>query len=562
MKRWAGWLLTLALLLAGCSAADPAVPDAPEQSQSQEPAPPEETAEPDAPEESDAPALAPTGEATAGGFVVQTDYDNYTPHDWDEPVYTRLHEEPIEDLVPGEYGMLYPFEGSLLYYDWDTGSAPYAMYGLFDETGRIVADPTYTSVEQLTYYDNTGEFVRLPMWQLGRTEYAETVTYEDEYGSYEYIDGSRLYAVASFDGSFVSACRYRGVNAMDGAVLLTTDQEANDFELYSLDGTLLLTDEDLPFAGRMEPYACLSMTAGDGLFVVSLPEGWYYMDETGALVLGPYAAAERFRNDRAIVSADGTHYGLIDRAGNWIIGPGAAQLREAENGQFILNDRPSQTVRVVDRDSREVFHATADMIEANGVCYTCRMYDGGSTVYDVDGTVLLTDEEGTWSNVWGTSLFCDYAQYVQEQHGLRVLDVLTGKQAEFETGTLNPLYLDVMTGDRSGLPYYQIDCYDEADMSRTRLLLINQSLEVVRDLGQRYAAALRDMVTGEEYLVVTDYDSAELYNASLELLGTFPYDSLQVHGGKILYRDDFSFNCVDFDGTVLFRYPLLTSQGD
>jgi hypothetical protein len=534
MKRWIVWMLAL-LLLAGCGAAE------------------QETTDPVIPE--------PERKPTAGGVIVQTDYTNYAPYEMPESVYTRMQEAPIENLESGDYGTLYPFQGSLLYVG---SNDSYAMYGFFDETGRIVADPTYTSVEQVSYYDRSSRYVYLPLLQMTRTEYAQEKTDENEWGSWSYIDGEQLFAVASLDGSFVTECCYNGVYGMEDSVILTRDAQKNDFEIYSVDGELLLTDDDLAFADRMEEYACYTMQRGDGMILVPLDDGLYYMNLDGELVLGPYAKAECFRNGRAIVAVDDTTVGLIDEAGNWILRLNCSDIYEfmaLDDGRYAWLDREHQMIYVYDRDGQEVFQTKGVSIVACSYGYCCSM-DGWDVFLDEQGKELSQPSGDGWTMCWGTPVVCRQGDNSDGINRLEVRNMDNGAEKTFlSASTFSPIYVDIMDGlTSSQLAYYKI--MDYTMESGSTAFLIDTSLNEVMDLGEGYTRALQDAVTGKEYLAVVDGALATVYDTSLNQIGVFPQTALEVRNDHILYRDDYGFHCVDLDGNVLFCYPLLLSQGD
>jgi hypothetical protein len=138
MKRMIGGLLAV-LMLTGCAVSIQQPTEqsrTPEKLEMQQPTQSEETDE----------AAQPADTPLPSGVTVRTDYSNYTPYTAPAEQFTRLSAERIDDLAPrDDYGTLYPFAGSLLYsYYAESGyeSLNGELYGLFDEQGRIVADPT------------------------------------------------------------------------------------------------------------------------------------------------------------------------------------------------------------------------------------------------------------------------------------------------------------------------------------------------------------------------------------------------------------------------------------
>ncbi len=351
MKRLTALIALLALLLCACGAPKMSAPADSSPEQAGLPAAPEIPETPDRPEQPDAPAepeisgsdpepalepLPPESGTTAGGVTVHTDYSHYTPYEAPQSVGGRLTEEWIPDLMPSDnYGMLYPFAGSLLYsnyyYGYGYAGLAGAMYGLFDESGRVVADPTYTEIEQLVCYDYssfTTTWTRLPMLRLARSGEVTRVEYDD----WSYLDGGNVYALATLDGSFVTDCVYGFVKGLKCGVLAMESYNEPSFTLYGLDGSVLLTERDLSFAERVREYGYGSMLYGDGLLTIGLDDGFYYMDLTGSLKLGPYQSAEPFSDGRAVVSLEEGRYGVIDTEGNFVLEPNYSLINVTSGG--------------------------------------------------------------------------------------------------------------------------------------------------------------------------------------------------------------------------------------
>ena len=222
MKKSISFLLCLAMILslAGCATVQPV--DG--QDSVNEQTGPQASADPaatDAPAEASAEApaetVAPEETQTDRTGEVITDYSAYAPGTGGiERLYTRLSEQTITELAPGNYGEIFPFAADDMMAYSDYGAYTYSLgnyCGFVTGDGMIVCDPVYTGISRLQYWDATNEEkIVLPLWTMESTTDVKTVTE----GEYSWLSGESVYAVAAQDGSFVTPMEFRSVSGYPG----------------------------------------------------------------------------------------------------------------------------------------------------------------------------------------------------------------------------------------------------------------------------------------------------------------------------------------------------------
>ncbi|MBP3413515.1 MAG: WG repeat-containing protein [Oscillospiraceae bacterium] len=330
MKRLFLLFLLLALLTA-CKAPAPAETTAPTDSSTTE-----STTEPTT-EPTTETTTAPT-ETQAVHFEVNADFSQYTEQAPVQAKYTRLTDDPLEDLQPLDTPTrIYPFPGKHLVHPG--GGRYYAedqfRYGIVDETGCILADPVYSSVS-LLMDQVSGK--RLPYWLLNKG-----------FPSTEDREAYDCYALASTDGTFVSDCIYSNITAYEGRIFAFYHNESEDrlsFDVYNTDLKLLLSSRNLPFADRLGGYS-YDYTYAEGLYTIVFeeriyaPEGYYtrefsyyFMDDFGNLVLGPYEQAHMFCDGKAAVKLE-DGYVFVDQNGS-VITPKYESTHRLSTGNIIV----------------------------------------------------------------------------------------------------------------------------------------------------------------------------------------------------------------------------------
>lgn len=563
-------LLAALCALSACTAAPqpspaPQPPEAPAQ-----PAEPETPDTPDIPEIPDTPEEPPaaqTPNVTAGGVTVATDYSAYTPYAAPAAIYTRLTDAPLPDLVPGDdYGWLCPFVGAPLYSNGEDGYAwvDGALYGLIDASGRIVADPTYTSVSRLTSYSASGQR-ELDFWLLGRAGEVQEVELE---GGWSYFDGGECYALAALDGSFVTPCCYGYVIGLGDWALCRTSWDSTEFTIYDASGRVVLTGRDVDFLDRAPEYGLSIFEGGCGRAVVELADGYYYMDQTGALVLGPYDTAQGFVYDRAAVGfADpgfgnyGCRYGVIDLDGRWILEPAWTGISTDNDAGILAMNSVEHVCALFDRDGTELFHTTGDHMNRASFGFEVYDWSSGTTRYiDPSGAPLAAPPGTNW---WPSGSAGYFAR--ETGTGLDVYDVRTGARQTLEGAScLWPLYRDAMTGEESGLGLYLAGF--ETD-GKSEVRLYDAQLREVAAMGNCSLCALRDSVTGEEYVLRTEQGTGRqtLLDAALRPVAEVysPYAAPRLVNGILLTTTQQATTARSLaTGKCVFSYPLTAAMDD
>ncbi|MGN1002921.1 MAG: WG repeat-containing protein [Oscillospiraceae bacterium] len=524
-KRLLPVLLALLLLLTACGGGADSGPA------SSDPTPaPEATPEP-APESTPAP--------TAGAsWQVQTDYSHYTPYEAPTAQYTRLREEWIGALEPSDgYGMLYPFLGTRLHSEsngriYEEG----ALYGLFDENGRIVVDPVYSEIRFLSYYDSyAGESVQVPMLLLGRGDSEKMV-----------------YAIASPDGSFVTDCCYGYVRTTAFGVLCAESFESEEFVLYGFDGRVLLTEKELKLGESKLLWGASSLSGGDSdLLLAELDSGCCYVNLNGRLVGGPYEYGDIFSGGYANVQ-ERSKWGVIDTSGNWVVPAAYRSVRRGHDGAFVAQ---GDGFTVFDPSGRELFR-----LPGNYLSVTDYGYNVDGTCYLKDGSLAAFSGQD-WLDSDGPILHRSTADGNLELMNWRSGQTLT-LEGEYY---VSAVWVNWVMGPVSSLEY--VYCYTLPGQEAVPCL-VSWDLERIfplensAELAMGGVSALCDEVTGEEYLVA--YDPAggrTIYTAELEELLTSS-QSVRVYNGRFLIIGDQCFTCTDLEGNVLFRYSLILPDGD
>lgn len=555
MKRMICILLLLALLLTGCTASD----STGNTCRAEDDAAADNTLHGETPAEDDLPVVETepdtepdTSGTTASGITVHTDYTYYTPHQSIQQVYTRLTEEFIPDLQPSdEYGMLYPYVGSLLYsvggngYSYQAGE----MYGFVDAAGRIVADATYTGVQMLSYYDyQTGASVRVPMLSFSRP--GESTLVEGD--GWSYINHQTLYGLSTLDGSFVLPCEYEYISALGCGVVVMENYLSDTFTLYDFEGNILLTEQDLALGSRREEYSYSSMQYNDGYFSIQLTDGRWILGSDGSLLHGPYYNINTYRGGLAAASPDGEHYGFVDYDGNWVIEPIYNAAYCAGDNRFLAFGNGSEII-VFDAQGAEQFRIRGDYCDITEYGYSTGFYRAsGKSYYDHDGE-LLWQNTGDWYDVG----YLGSVVSRSTDDGIELRNIVTGASATVPGSEYAGQFYSYEDYVPLDVPY--IFLYGGDGLTR---IVSTEDFSLVHTLGEdAWIKGERDPVTGQIYMVEAADNAYRLYDLEFTLLGTFSTD-ISIYNGLVRTTDDWSCSWQTLDGTILFRYPLVTSLAD
>ena len=573
MKRLAILFCVLALLLTACT-----LPTAPETTQAPTFPGTAQTAEAtelptqagaEAPTESPvteppAPGYSAGGAPTAGGVVVWTDPSVYRPYSGPEAKYTRLREGPLDHFEPSDdYGAVYPYAAARLFTSWEDGESweAGATYGLVDAAGRLLTDGIYSTVEPLTEYDYDSESSdSLPYWVVSTVERVETVTEGEDGELYTYIDGEASYGLISMDGSFMLPIEYRGISVLGDGFRCIREWDDVSFEVYDSSGRLLFTGADLV---RDSGFTGATVTdGGEGLYLIELydknwhTESWF-CDGQGRLVLGPFEEAEAFCEGLACVTLDRERYGYIDPTGAWILEPqytdygsfrNGRAIHSTEDGSTVIIDTAGKVLRSFDPKFwvyREACGFRADSGDDTALYYDLDgqlLFSGDSDLYCLDKDTFLGREDEAGSRIFrlnGPSLEVP-AELYSFSDGMCVLD---GKAAE---GYLVYGYSEddekrhdyFIPRDLSG--FYRID---------------NRGKPTPDTYRTNYTAT--DECTNETWCLCWNGEAWEAVNRAGEIrLIPLRVRSLTLRGDRIMAVTDRACVYVDWEGNLLFSYPL------
>ena len=503
-------------------------------------------AEPTAPTEPSPEVSAePTPEASPEALPEPSPESEEEEVEEDAPfVLTRLQEDWIDALAAADdYGAIYPYVGIVNYDEWGRAQN---LYGLFDETGRVICDSVYLSVERCSYYDG-GVERRVPMLMLGRTEGAAIA-----------------YTLASLDGSFVSPESYFVVQVFDFGVLCARNSESGEFVIYDFEGNVLMTQDDLKLGTLELNYSTDIYSGRDGYLLAWLSDGAgsesYLIDKKGNILCGGWYSADFVGENaiRAYLDGGGYSAGVVNFEGEWVV-PHRYNMVTAFGGGY-CGEKDGQSV-IYDKRGTELLRSNK-RVETFSFGYAL---DG--TLY-LDGGKTLPYGEG-----WGaasymapTPLICKW-----NDEGVELVNVLEDGKSLFVPcggdGYVDQLIMSFVMGPASSLEYLTVWGRNVDAPAK----LISWDLEKVYELDDAIRSmsafqSVLDGFSGEEYIAAYMEDEEgntlkTLYTADMELYaeaGTWD----TVWNGYLMKTDESSCTYRDKDGKILFCYPLGSLGGD
>lgn len=336
-----------------------------------------------------------SGSTTAGGFRVHTDEAAYRPGAGEKAKYTRLAPGPLEEFVPSpDYGAVYPYQAARFFRNgeaesWETGG----RWGLVDASGRILTDGIYCAIEPLTDVESAPDAVTrryLPYW---RTLRLYGVTVHEAGTELEWLEDDTRVGLVSMDGSFSLPNEYVSIQPLGDSFLCYRGWETPDFEVWGPDRQLRFTQKELLPENYEEGW---HLEYGEGLYLLMLygenwQEEYWFCDESGARVLGPYANAQPFREGVACVSDDGRHYRYIHKTGAQALAGDYGILSSFYNGRAVQTTQDGQTV-LLDKDGKVLLRGQGEQWIHNAPCgYLLEDYQAGTfAYYDRDGKLLCS----------------------------------------------------------------------------------------------------------------------------------------------------------------------------
>ena len=554
-------LCILALLLSACAGpteaptqtADPSDP-----AQETSEIPPEGT---EPPPETDSRIFR--GSVTPGGFRVETDDSAYRAYTPPPERYTKPETELPRDLEP-QSGLraIYPYVSANLYtanaegYSWENGH----KYGFVDDAGRLLTSGSYTSIRSMTvYHDEQEKSEYLPLWIMSRAGDVEIHREESDGQVYTYPEGKVYQGVAAKDGSFVLPCAYLSIQVMGDRYLCSRSWDQPDFEIYDLQGKLLLTDD------RLFDHPCdwWSLDYSEDLYLARYsyeeqPDECRFLDQEGREVLGPYVSAAPFREGLACVSQDGISFGYIDKTGAWVIPPRYAGGGLFQNGLTVAFDVQGRQI-LLDRTGAELLSFDEGSLSNGPFGVSLRIFSGDfgedrSDFYNREGELLFS---GTGSWEWlDEALFCR-----QDGEGV-TLHSLRPEVKDLELPGVSFLYRSAALVEGVPVRGYRGVSYE----SGARIFLpedLSQILELGADGapgGIEDSVWSEDLSTGAAYWLFHDGTAWQIYDEQGKRLGEAQGNLPRLLDGRVYEITDLACTYRDLDGNLLFSYPLMAED--
>ena len=525
MKRTAILILILALLLAACGpAADPV------------------------------PTYTAAGTPTAKGVLVYTDPSAYRRYQG-AAKYTRLREGPLESFEPSDdYGAVYPYAAARLYTSGEEGQSTEvsARWGLVDASGRILTDGIYASVEPLSDRDNRPEpTVFYPCWVVASVEPDETAGAGNRTGA----DRVTRYGLISMDGSFMLPLEYSDILPLNDCVLCIRGSKQRSYEVYDMAGRLLFTDAELLRDG----FKGLDfMGWGEGPFLVYMWDDrdrieYWFCDNRGEWIGGPFEDALGFTSGLACVSPDGEKYGYIDETGAWILEPQFDYPSLPNNG-WIAQDDANGSCVVYDTTGKLLFTVPSGWPEAAPCGF--RAKDVGIVRFlDADGKLLVEGD---------SSLECLDEDTFWEQSkdgGLRIFR-LNGPELSLS------VYIRSFTPGTALLEGKAVRGYIGYSPGRrtAHYCFVPWDLSAIYEIGEhahptnsdsKTVDSTIDQCTNEIWYLCWNGEAWDAVSEAGEIRSIpLRIDSPVFRGDRIMVLTDRACVYLDREGKVLFSYPL------
>lgn len=491
----------------------------------------------------------PEFQPTSGVQMDLSKLETFTPA---EEIYTRRSEERVEDLVPGDYGMLRPYVGSRVAFDvtiYGNNVIYNGNMGLVDESGAIVVDPVYTNVQLLP---NWGE-EEPKFWKLSKDKgnyleqthgfcsldgsVAEPCIYESVQYSNGYIvafnrsrDG--LFRIFDQDGKLVldsadwkerypiySDMGYSSVEVSENLLFLNVTDDAADYGmdgwLCDWDGNVITRDYDFVTLSGEAPYPCGDWGGGTN----------GYMDEHGNLLTLGYDSVSEYHFGQAVVNRNGQHQ-VVDTDGNVLWVPDVSYLYTCLSDTAVYYQLPLADAMEV--SEYKFYDGNFEQLypEADHVSY---LYDDWFIVWE-DGVGRL--DNGEKSAVIEGAVLEKWDSYYGNDMGVDDKILISAWIEEDECWWL----------------------FDEDPELLAKGVGGDNCAAIVADrLGRSSVAVTYDRMIYPSQYAVLDYEGApKLENVNL----------LAAYGDWYMVEDEFSAGYMDADGNWLFRVNLMEDMVD
>lgn len=490
---------------------------------------------------------------TSGVQMDLSKLEKFTPV---EELYTRLSEERVEELAPGDYGLLRPFVGSRAAFDMTIygGSGIYnGNMGLIDENGAIVVDPVYTDVTLLTdWYNKDGP----KLYRLSKEVEAE-----------EWQGHTQIHGFCTLDGSVVEPCIYESVQYSNGYILAFNRSRDGLFKIFDSKGNLILdsanwkerypvysdmgyssveVSENLLFLNVTDDTADYGMDgwlcdwegnviSKDYDFVTLSGEAPYacgmwddgedgYLDEYGNLLSTGYVSVSPYYFGQALVTRDGQRQ-VIDKEGN------------------VLWNAPGDYVYVLATDTAVYYQ---EEVPEGDYHYSYRYYNSDfELMYPEADHVSQANED--WF------LVCE--------DGVCRMD--NGEQSVVLEGAV-PDKNSYYSADETADGLLLVTTYDSDEQSYwlfdgNGVLLKNGTVE-----GE-YINVVLDRLGDASVVVTYDWRTYPNQNRPLDYPGAPKLENVNLiaaYGDWYMVEDEFSAGYMDEDGNWLFRVSLMEDMVD
>ena len=493
---------------------------------------------------------------------VSTDYSHYTayaPTEAPLPV-ERLREDWISELEASEnYGRIYPFAGNTLYSSLEEDRYFNGfLYGMIDETGRVIADATYSEIELLTEslsYDLEEASVQkkvLPMWVLSRTFLVEEST------------GETICALASLDGSFVTECKYSYVSgSSDGYVLAAEElpDGSHRFDLFDMEGKLVCRSEDFACMQKSDVFLRWPEYS-EGMLLFrdrqnDIKTDFYFTNLSGDQLLGPFSSARSFSEGYALVSySEDSDFFFIDKHGNALNNMYFSYAEDFYDGVALCHPT-DRTGTVLLNNKGKILLERPTEWDIYRTAYGLHDYSNNKyNTYDTQGKPIYEEDIPVdWIEL-GNGYFAMDTQIIHYR-----------TEASFDFSQSHPDGY-VRSGYPYGLPYFAIVSWSYENRIN-HCCLLNDDLQVIEErleLGTNgYLDFQRDLLTGKSYLWINTKDCSLLYGADssaplrVEKRGV---ERIRIYGGRILFLGQDHCAYYDLDGNLLFCYSTTGLSDD
>lgn len=497
----------------------------------------------------------PEFQPTSGVQMDLSKLETFTPV---EEIFTRRSEERVEELVPGDYGLLRPFIGSRAAFDstiYGSSGIYNGNMGLVDENGAIVVDPVYTDVSLLfDWYDQDGpKFYRL----------------SKEVQKDGYMD--QIHGFCTLDGSVTEPCIYESIQYSNGYIVAVNRSQDGLLRIFDTEGRLLLDSET--WKARFPIYSEMgysSVEVSENLLFLGVTDDtaeygldFWLCDWEGNILSKDYDwVTLTGEAPYACGTWDGGNDGYLDEFGN-LLSTGYEYVSEYHFGQAKVKRNGRQMV--IDTDGNVLWEYPAETYlssySSDTTVYYQHEFDDGLGLQSISYRYYNSDFEQMYPEADHVSWMLDDWFLVWED-GIGRLD--NGRQSAVLEGAV--------LGD--------MDNYYGNDMGTDDLLLIttwrdsvqsywlfDEELELLTKGSTKdpYVDILPDRLSDGSVAVISNRMD---YPPKYTVLDYADAPSLKgvnvtaVYDGWYLVEDEFSAGYMDKDGNWLFRVNLMEDMVD